>query len=151
MAAPRPLPPFGLLADSVGNKAVSCRSVPKPDEWQLPYETNECCVPIPAIQLSPELPVSQTQVQRTGLLRSCHLRPHLAGQQRPVECSAFQSFKRQLRSESCLSTKASKSARADLGLPARIRRQCGGYVPFNRDGTYHLNKSGYWRLISHHQ
>jgi len=37
------------------------------------------------------------------------------GQQLPVEHSAFQSFKRQLRSESCLSTKASNSAKAAGG------------------------------------
>jgi hypothetical protein len=46
----RPLPPFGLLAESVGNEAVSCRSVPKLDERQLPHVTNECCVPIAAVR-----------------------------------------------------------------------------------------------------
>lgn len=56
---------------------------------------------------------------------------HPIGQQRPVECSAFQSFKRQLRSESCLSTKASKSAITAIGLRRSIGQQSAAYLPFH--------------------
>lgn len=74
-AVGRPDQPLARGAPS-GSNPHSSHSALRGRERQLSFLTNAYSVHNPVILLSPELPVSEKQVQRTGMLRSGRWRPH---------------------------------------------------------------------------
>ena len=68
----------------VSNELNTGRSVASYCERQLLCLATVPSVPIPAIQLSPEPPVSENQVLRTWTPRSGHWRAHTTGHNQPV-------------------------------------------------------------------
>ena len=82
--AGRPLLTMGVSPDSGSNVPVTCRSTRSHVERQLLHPTSSHNRPKTAVGDSRKRPVSQNQVLRTGLLRSCHWRTHPIGHYLPL-------------------------------------------------------------------
>lgn len=108
MTAPRPQRSLGGSRSSDGWILLCRRSRTPSGKFRLNESERRLFnfryshfVPIPAIRLSPDLPVSQTCLFQTWLLRTGRWRPHPTGQLLPVVLPTNRLFERQIQSESC--------------------------------------------------